>query len=175
MKWDVCNLLFVVVWCLWLCRTLGMSGDISQPFYLYLTKDGNISLTRRDCDNPTCFRRGEEDLKCMCEDRYREAERMRQKCGDNGRNESSVRILEELNHPDILGVCARAFAGLGYVVNMENDSNGVENIYTADTFSRTMSDITSFSNDFWQLLERTLVGVYLSSNQQRIACKVGPL
>ena len=151
-----------------------MSGDISQPFYLYLTKhDENISLTLRECDNATCLRRGEEDLKCMCEERYREAERMRQLCGDSGRDESSVQLLEDMNHPDALGVCARAFAGLGYVVNIENDVSEVLNFYTADSFSQTISEITRFSSDFWQLLDRTLVGVYLSSNQQRIACNVG--
>ena len=157
-----------------------MSGDSPQRFYLMIREnreeETGVALTLNACENATCLRRGEDNLECMCEDRYEKAERQRERCGDNGRNETSVGLLELRNHPDQLGICARAFAGLGYVVDINSNVTNSDNFtksYTADELSVTISKLTNYSVDFWRLLDRTLVGVYLSSNQQRYICKVG--
>lgn len=172
------NLVFWLFCGLWLSGTHGQSGDSTQRFYLSIREyqDSDV-LTRGDCRNATenvCFSREEKKLSCMCEDEHEEAELLREQCAANGRNETSVELLEQQNLPNVLGICARAFAGLGYVVTI-NDTNpeNVSSTYTTDSLAEMISNISDYSAAFWKLLDRTLVGVYLSNDQQRNICKVG--
>ena len=169
-------------WCLlllslWLCTTQGKSQDSDQRFYLKVTKyEGDLILEQCKRENAKCLRRGDQDisnLECMCEDEYEEAERLRAECGDGGRNESAVQRLASENLPDTLGFCARAFANLGYRVETVNNVSRPEiTTYNVSELEAKIEEITDFAVEFWNLLDRTLVGVYLSSDQQRDICKV---
>ena len=170
-------------WCLlflslWLCVTQGKSEDGDQRFYITVTKyEGDLTLEQCKTENAECLRRGDQDiseLNCMCEDRYERAEYLRAECGDGGRNESAVRFLALENLPEKLGFCARAFANLGYRIQAVNSNNTGANIttYSDSELEAEVSTIAEFAREFWNLLDRTLVGVYLSSDQQRDICKV---
>ena len=170
---------YLLLLSLWLCVILGTSENRDQRFYLMVTEndDKNIDLTLEQCKNPDCLRRGQQepsDLKCMCEDNYRKAERMRAECGDGGRNVSAVQLLEAKNRPEKLGLCAGAFANLGYLVETVNSSES-QGYYSDSELETKISEITEYATEFWSLLDRTLVGVYLSSDQQRNICKVSIL
>jgi hypothetical protein len=108
----------------------------------------------------------------MCEDEFNKAERLRAECGDGGRNESAVQLLALENLPDKLGFCARAFANLGYCIQtVSNDTGPNITTYSDSELKAKISNIAVFASEFWNLLDRTLVGVYLSSDQQRDICK----
>lgn len=173
------SLLFGLFLALWQSRTHGQSSNSVQRFYLRLEKNQD-ELTRADCENATaentCLRQPEKDLRCMCEDEHEETEALRERCAADGRNETTVQLLERKNLPDMLGVCARAFASLGYVVHIVNISDdNAENstsCYTIDSLYEKIAELGNYSTDFRKLLDRTIVGVYLSSDQQRDICKV---
>ena len=174
-----CVILLILLWGLLLRGLLGQSGEDLQRFFLRLreNEDEDIMLTLESCKDATCSGGAKSNLRCMCEDEYREAELLRQQCGSSGRNETGVELLEQINRPDVLGICARAFANLGYVIDVvninESDSRGNDTeSYTTEQLDKIISELKNFSADFWKLLDRTLVGVYLSSNQQRNTCKV---
>ena len=164
---------------LWLCVTQGASESTDERFYLRLAKndDDTLDLTLQQCKKSECLRRGDHelgDIQCMCGDRYIEAERVRAECGDDGRNETAVEVLERQNLPEKLGICARAFAKLGYVVEAVKSNGSADDVrtYNDSELETKISEVTVFAREFWSLLDRTLVGVYLSSDQQRNICKV---
>ena len=174
-----CVVVLILLWGLWLRELRGQSGEDAQRFFLRLRKnqDGDIVLTLENCEQATCLGGAKTNLQCMCEDEFQEAELLRQQCGSNGRNETGVQMLEQNNMPEILGICARAFANLGYVIDVVNinESDGRANdteSYTTEQLDETIFKLENYAADFWKLLDRTLVGVYLSSNQQRSTCKV---
>lgn len=153
---------------------LFLSSWISHGANVYLNltekKDGLI-LANCDKNNDTCLRRGEEALTCMCEVSYRAAEGRRADCGgDNRINETAVDIL--VNETKLAGVCARAFATLGYTVERVTSNSKEIVSYTEDRLEAKLTELERYSKDFWSLLDRTLVGVYLSNDQQRMICKV---
>ena len=157
----------------WLCLILAKSEDIEQRFYFTITKNDD-DLTLEQCENCQCLRRGAHDLKCMCEETYRESERWRAECGDGGRNETAVELLRRKNVPEKLGLCAKAFANLGYLVAAvpTNSSEADKTTYSDRELDAKISELSEYSAEFWNLLDRTLVGVYLPSDQQRNICKV---
>lgn len=176
--------MYFVVLCLWVCMMMqGTSQqDSEQRFYLQVTKvdEEAVGLTLERCRNAECMSgSGSDELNCMCEDRYIEAAKLRAECGDGGRSETAVRILQLQNQPERLGFCARAFARLGYTVNItstdtssEPSDNETDNYFTNRELEEKISNITTYAEEFWNLLDRTLVGVYLESNLQRNICKV---
>lgn len=169
------SLVLWLFWGLWMSGNHGQSGGVTSGdiFYLSIREvQDSDNVTREDCRNATenvCFSREEKHLSCMCEDEHEEAELLRERCAANGRNETSVRRL----NPDMLGICAPAFAGLGYevTINKTNPEN-VSSTYTNGSLAEKINNISEYSSDFRKLLDRTIVGVYLSSDQQRNICKV---
>ena len=180
MNFDLVLVLLFLFW------QVSHETDEEDSFYL-IVKEWKGDLILTDCergdgaDSDACLRRGEKDLNCMCEDSYKDAERKRADCGDNGIDEAAVDMLEERIEAEFrksgltLGICARAFAKLGYNIRVNRSQNSTasnDTCYTGDKLAATISDLTRYAADFWKLLDRTLVGVYLSSDRQRFICKV---
>ena len=60
-----------------------------------------------------------------------------------------------------------------HIVNISDDNaENSTNYYTIDSLYEKITEIGNYSTDFRKLLDRTIVGVYLSSDQQRDICKV---
>ena len=149
----------------------GQSRDASL-FYLQIQvlKDNYTSV--EDCtSSEVCLTKPGSRLSCMCGANYTKVQSLKEQCE---RNRTQLRV-DELETPSMLGFCASAFLRLGYSVSVVNisDSNGsVIHSFTPEQFSEKIEELNGYSKEFGQLLDMTIVRVYLRDELQRVACKV---
>ena len=153
-------------------EALGQSRDASQMFYLQIQAlEDNYTSVEECTSSKVCLREPGSRLSCMCGVEYEEAQALKAKCE---RNRTQLRV-DELETPSALGFCASAFLRLGYsvsVVNISDSKGSVVNGYNLEQLSEKIEELKGYSKEFGQLLDMTIVRVYLRNELQRVACKV---
>lgn len=159
----------------------GESGSDNMSFYFVLER----SETNRSClvmnhtavcqecqecliENYTdisedCLRNPGDNLQCMCGEKLQSTQNARTSM--LRQEYCNINATEPTNNE--LGFCENAFLRLGYVVKREP----VENMTKAFNASSIEKLEKNFQN-FKAVIDRTIVGVYLRSKEQKCACLV---
>ena len=155
-----------------------LGGDQnSTSFYLQATAIANSSTSFElfDCpedaegDNYTCLADPQGNLPCMCGEKLTQRQdvvrdRMRKRCSNSR--------TSDITSP--LGFCQSSFVGLGYNVTMVASDAQIPalTLYSDCSLGEAVSDLRRTEETFSAILNRTIVGIYLESEEQRCACRV---
>lgn len=143
---------------------------------LYLDLGVRRKINDSGSDVQECLRYPEQNPACMCGERL------------NSTQEAMIRMLNsecssELNSSEAttlaseLDFCGPALYKLGYSVTVENVTSGAEfspsaTFSSTETLNSTIQSLKGHLRMFEAVLDRTIVGVYLRSLEQRCACLV---
>lgn len=138
-------------------------------FYLKLFNADNSSSFNKSSSTCSADDKRISDLSCMCGDNLREK-----------RNRSMELLLSTCLHykEDIsnisspLGFCERSLKQLGRCVAFEKDSDNVTDVFNSSSLNVKLKEIEKIFTDYFNVLHRTIVRVYLPSEAHRCQCLV---
>lgn len=150
----------------------GQNENDEQRFYIELQKIENFTTVEECLREDECLRDPGSHLDCMCGAQVEKTEMTRLSCRGN----VTQSFYEEITLPSELGFCSRAFLAMGYtssLVNVNDTNTTGLKTYSTLSLSEKIVELGNYSKEFHQLLNRTIVGVYLrQGTEQRDVCKV---
>lgn len=150
--------------------TLNFSDIPEDPFYLRLSDaTESVSLSSSNSTCPVDDQRV-NDLDCMCGENLRIQQDAIQK-----RLNSTCEFYDEHTHRQSspLGFCERSLTQLGKCVNFEScPDNNFTTKYNNASLEAKINEIDKILSNYFSVLDRTLVGVYLRTKGHRCQCLV---
>ena len=151
------------------------ASDISEgTFYLKLSNAIEINNTNGSMGSSSICRPEEQrisNLDCMCGENLRN-----QQTEIQDRLNNACKYYEEQTSSP-LQICEGALTRLGKCVTFESYSDDTNStvVYNESSLMRIVNEINTILSGYFNILDRTLVGVYLPSEGHRCQCLVSIL